>query len=59
MTEETEVAEIVIDDMQRLNKAFIHNMLKEWDSLEGKLPVFPAFIIMNVNQAWEKYVRRN
>lgn len=59
MIEEVEITEIVLTDMQRLNKAFIHNMLEEWDNLDGKLPLFPNYVVFSVNQAWDDYVRWN
>ena len=54
------ISEMVALDRERLQGKFIHEAIREWDSMLSKEPLYyPAFIQIVVSQKWVELIQSN
>ena len=53
------INEFVLDDIKRINSKLIHELLNDWDTSDGLLCAFPDFLVLHLQEKWDKLAINN
>lgn len=51
--------EYLVEQVRVKQSHIVHDLLQEWDGLSGQLPTFQKYILVNMEELWLSWVRRN